>query len=337
MKVVRLSAPYEFERLNVTEAPEPGAPGPAEIRVRVLASSLNCHDYAVARGWLSTDPGRIPLSDGAGVVEAVGSAVAEFQVGDHVVSCFAPTWQSGPPIQADFSQTPGDGLDGYAREIVSLPATWFTHAPQGYSHAEAATLPTAGLTAWRALMSEGQLTAGETVLVMGGSSVSIFALQIAKAMGASVIATSFSEAKLEKLKALGADHLINYREYPDWGLQVRELTGGVGVDHVIEVGGPVTMPQSTQAVRVGGRMSLIGVLSAGLGEVPFATLLQRQLRVQGITAGSRTHQLDFIRGIEANRLPPVIGGAFPLEQLGRAFLHEEDGAHFGKTVVAIQA
>jgi NADPH:quinone reductase-like Zn-dependent oxidoreductase len=335
MKAVHLSAPYELEHLSVSTGPEPGEPGPGEIRVRIHASSLNYHDYAVVRGWLPTAAGRIPLSDGAGIVEAVGTGVEEFKVGDHVVSCFSPTWQDGPPKIAGFSETPGDGLDGYAREQVVVPSTWFTHAPERYSHAEAATLTTAGLTAWRGLVNEGGLIAGETVLVMGSGGVSIFALQIAKAMGATVIATSSSDAKLERLMALGADHAINYRSTPEWGTAVRDWTGGIGVDHVVEVGGPATMAQSTQAVRVGGHMSLIGVLTGFSGDIPFATLLQRQIRAQGITVGSRAHQLSFVRGLNATGIKPVIDRVFPIEELGAAFLHEETGAHIGKIAITL--
>ena len=192
MKAVTVTAPGGLERLRVVSLPDPSPPKAGEILVRLHASSLNFHDYAVARGFAPTADGRIPMADGAGVVEAVGGGVTEFAVGDRVVSCFFPTWLEGVPPLADFSKTPGDGLDGYARELVVTPATWFTRAPKGFSHAQAATLPTAGLTAWRALVSEGGLKPGDTVLVLGTGGVSIFALQIAKLMGVTVIATSSS-------------------------------------------------------------------------------------------------------------------------------------------------
>src|SRR5581483_7213044 len=215
MKAVTVTAPGGLDRLKVVTLPEPKAPGVGEIRVRLHASSLNFHDYAVAQGFLPSADGRILMADGAGVVEAVGAEVTEFAVGDHVVSCFFPTWLDGAPPVADFSRTPGDGLDGYAREAVVTPATWFTRAPKGFTHAEAATLTTAGLTAWRALVVEGGLKAGDTVLVLGTGGVSIFALQIAKLMGATVIATSSSDRKLERVKALGADYTINYKSEPE--------------------------------------------------------------------------------------------------------------------------
>lgn len=275
------------------------------------------------------------MADGAGVVEAVGASVAEFKAGDHVVSCFFPFWENGPPAIGDFTTTPGDGVDGYAREAVVLPSHYFTHAPRGYSHAESATLTTAGLTAWRALVVDGQLKAGETVLVLGTGGVSIFALQIAKAMGAAVIATSSSETKLARLRGLGADHTINYRENPEWGEQVRALTGGRGVDHVIEVGGPGTLPQSITACRIGGHIALIGVLTGRAGPVPTAALMARQLRLQGLIVGSRQDQRDMIRALEVTGIKPVIDSTFALDKLGEAFAHEESGAHFGKICVTV--
>ena len=179
------------------------------------------------------------------------------------------------------------------------PATAFTHAPKGYSFTEAATLTTAGVTAWRALVVDGALKAGDTVLVLGTGGVSIFALQIAKAMGATVVATSSSDEKLERARALGADHTINYRQHPDWGARVWQWTGGSGVDHVVEVGGPGTLAQSITAVAIGGHIALIGVLTGRAGEIPTAQLAIKQVRLQGLIVGSRKHQTDFIRAIDA--------------------------------------
>jgi len=227
------------------------------------------------------------MSDGAGEVTAVGEGVREFAVGDHVVSTFFPDWLDGEPQAEGFARTPGDGIDGYAREQVTAPATWFTRAPRGWSHAEAATLTTAGLTAWRALFEDGGLRPGETVLVQGSGGVSVFALQFAKLAGARVIATSSSDEKLERLRALGADALINYRSEPEWGLRVRELTDGRGVDHVVEVGGPDTLAQSMLATRAGGHIALIGVLTGIDSRLPLGLALGRQLRLQALIVGSR--------------------------------------------------
>ncbi len=330
MKGIVLRAPGGLDRLQLTDLPDPGAPGPGEIRVRLHASSLNYHDYLVVSLSGRAAGDRIPMSDGAGVVEAVGEGVTEFAVGDHVVSCFFPTWQDGPPTLSDFATVPGDGVDGYACEAVVRPASAFTHAPRGYSHAEAATLTTAGLTAWRALIDDGALKAGDLVLILGTGGVSIFALQIAKAMGATVIATSSSDEKLEKLRALGADHVINYRRTPDWGREVWNWTGGRGVDHVIEVGGPGTLPQSIAAVRIGGHIALIGVLTGRAGEIPTSLLMAKQARLQGLIVGSRRQQADFVRAIEAIDLHPVIDRRFALADIAAAFRYEASGAHFGK-------
>jgi NADPH:quinone reductase-like Zn-dependent oxidoreductase len=330
MKAVTLTAPGGLDRLKYVDVREPGAPAAGEIRVRVHASSINFHDYAVVRGFIPSSDGRIPLADGAGVVEAVGSGVTEFAVGDAVVSCFFPPWQDGRPPVADFSRTPGDGLDGYAREIVVHPATWFTKAPRGFSHAEAATLTTAGLTAWRALVVDGGLKAGDTVLVLGTGGVSIFALQIAKLMGATVIATSSSDEKLERARALGADHTINYKSEPEWGKAVRHLTNGLGVDHVVEVGGPGTLPQSIMAARIGGHISLIGTLTRQSGDLPLGLMMLKHVRLQGLVVGSRRMQQEMVRALDANGLRPILDRSFALEALPDAFRHEESGRHFGK-------
>jgi NADPH:quinone reductase-like Zn-dependent oxidoreductase len=310
--------------------PDPGQPAPGEIRVRLHASSLNFHDYLVVTGKIQTADRLIPMSDGAGVVEALGEGVSEFTVGDHVVSRFFPEWQDGPPAVGDFSTVPGDGVDGYARQAVVCPATWFTPAPRGFSHAEAATLTTAGLTAWRALVVDGGLKAGDVVLVLGTGGVSIFALQIAKMMGATVIATSSSDEKLERVRAMGADLTINYRQHEDWGTRARDWTSGRGVDHVIEVGGPATLAQSITAARVGGHISLIGVLTGLGGEVPTAALMVKQVRLQGLIVGNRRHQIDLVRAIDATGLRPVIDRSFALAAIADAFRHEESGAHLGK-------
>jgi len=330
LKRITLRSPGGLDRLELIEMLDPGPPGPGEIRVRLHASSLNFHDYGVVSGRMPTADGRIPMSDGAGVVEAVGEGMTEFKIGEHVVSCFFPGWLDGPPPVSDFSTTPGDGVDGYAREVVVRPATWFTRAPTGFSHAEAATLTTAGLTAWRALVVNGGLKAGDVVLVLGTGGVSIFALQLAKAMGATIIATSSSDEKLERVRALGAGYTINYRQHEDWGMRARDWTGGHGVDHVVEVGGPGTLAQSIAAVRLGGHISLIGVLTGGAGEVPTGALMAKQARLEGLIVGNRRQQMDFVRAIEASGLRPVIDRSFGLAEIADAFRYEASGAHFGK-------
>lgn len=335
MRAVQLRAPASLDNLTSVDLPDPGAPGPGEIRVALAASSLNFHDYAVVAGMIPAADGRIPMSDGAGTVEAVGEGVTQFKPGDTVVSIFFPDWNDGAPPTTAFKRVPGDGIDGYAREAVVTPQHWFTHVPKGYSAAEGATLTCAGLTAWRALFVDGQVQPGSTVLVQGTGGVSIFALQFAKAAGARVIATSSSDAKLARLKELGADDLINYKEVAAWGAKALELTAGRGVDTVVEIGGAGTLDQSMVATRVGGHVALIGVLAGFAGPVQTALLMSKSLRVQGLTVGSRQQQLDMIAGIEANGIRPVISDHFPLANLADAFRHQIANAHFGKIVVDI--
>ncbi len=335
MKAIRIAAPATLDTLQFVDVADPGAPGPGEIRVRLTASSLNFHDYAVVMGMIPAADGRIPMSDGAGTVEAVGEGVTQFQPGDTVVSTFFPEWIDGAPPATAFRGVPGDGIDGYARQAVVTPQHWFTRAPRGYSAAEAATLTCAGLTAWRALFVDGAVQPGSTVLVQGSGGVSVFALQFAKAAGARVITTSSSDAKLERLKALGADETINYKDAPAWGARALQLTGGRGVDTVVEIGGAGTLDQSMVATRVGGHVALIGVLAGFAGPVQTALLMAKNLRVQGLTVGSRQQQLDMIAGIEANGIRPIISDHFPLERLADAFRHQAANAHFGKIVVDI--
>jgi len=331
MRAMLARQPGGLDKLELVDLPEPGAPGAGEILVRLRASSLNYHDYLVAARGLAEDR-RVPMSDGAGEVLAVGEGVSEFAVGDRVVSTFFPTWIDGPGRLDDMASVPGDGVDGYARELAVMPAAGFTRAPAGYSHAEAATLTCAGVTAWRALVPHGPVSPGQTVLVMGTGGVSIIALQLAKAMGARVIATSSSDEKLERLKALGADHVVNYRTTEAWGRKVFELSDG-GVDHVVEVGGPGTLDQSMEATRVHGHIAFIGVLTGFQGPVNTGLLMTRQIRLQGVIVGSRRDQLDLVRAVEANAIKPVIDRNYPLEALADAFRHQESGRHFGKICV----
>jgi NADPH:quinone reductase-like Zn-dependent oxidoreductase len=335
MKAIAITAPGGLDNLKLVDMAEPAAPGAGEITVRLRASSLNYHDYAVVKGMIPTGDGRIPMSDGAGEVTAVGEGVTDYKVGDSVVSTFFPYWLDGTPPRDAFTRVPGDGIDGYAREAITAPTTWLTPVPNGYSHAEAATLTCAGLTAWRALVVDGEIKPGATVLVQGTGGVSIFALQFAKAMGCTVIATSSSDEKLERLKALGADHLINYKSIPAWGAKALELTGGVGVDHVVEIGGAGTLDQSMVAARNGGHVAVIGILAGYAGPVSTVMLMAKQLRVQGLTVGSRQQQLDMIRSINISGIKPVLDKSFALADLAYAFSHQESNTHFGKIVVEI--
>jgi NADPH:quinone reductase-like Zn-dependent oxidoreductase len=334
MRAIKLTKPGGLDRLGPVDV-TPRVPQRGEIQVRVEGSSLNFHDYAVVSGMLPVDDGRIPMSDGAGTVTAVGEGVTEFAVGDAVLSCFFPQWQDGEPEVSKLLGVPGDHADGFAAQTVTMPARAFTRAPRGYTAAESATLTCAALTAWRGLMVEARIKPGDVVLTQGTGGVSIFAVQFAKAAGCTVISTSSSDDKLERLKALGADALINYRETPDWAGRALALTDGRGVDVVVEIGGAGTLPQSIKAVRVGGHISLIGVLAGFAGEVPTAALFGKNATLKGITVGSRAQQIDMIRAIEGNGIRPVIDSSFPLEGIADAFRHQESQRHFGKICLDI--
>ncbi|WP_407491906.1 NAD(P)-dependent alcohol dehydrogenase [Pseudooceanicola sp. MF1-13] len=335
MKQISLTAPGGLDNLVMTDVADAAAPAAGEITVRLHANALNFHDYLVCTREIGAADGRIPMADGAGEVTAVGDGVSEFSVGDAVVSCFFPDWQDGDDLPSGFARVPGDGIDGYAREAVTLPATWFTRAPKGWTHAEAATITTAGLTAWRALVVDGGLMPGQTVAVLGTGGVSIYALQLAKAMGARVIATSSSDEKLAKLTDMGADHVINYRTTPDWGTEMQRLTDGRGVDLVVEVGGPATLAQSIEAGRPGAHLALIGVLTGISGEIPTAAMMRKQQKLQGLIVGSRKHQMDFVAALETLGIRPVIDSTFGLADLAGAFRHQGSGAHFGKICVTM--
>lgn len=334
MRAMRIRQPASLDSIELGTA-EDRAPGTGEIRVRIHAASLNFRDNLVTTGFFPAPDGLIPLSDGAGEVVEVGEGVSEFAPGDAVVSTFHPAWLDGHIERAQLIGGPGGPADGFACEFATRPATHFTHAPKGLSHAEAATLTCAGVTAWRALVTDGQVKPGDHVLVLGTGGVSLFALQFAKAAGAVVIATSSSAEKLERLKALGADHVINYRDVEKWGEAALALTGGMGVDHIVEVGGPNTLPQSIAAARTGGHIAIIGAVGGFEGGIPFATVQAKRLRVQGVTVGSRRDQLDMVRAIEANGIKPVIDRTFALEKLADAFRHLQSGQHFGKICITV--
>lgn len=335
MRGYRIGSSTGLDRLEICDLPDPGAPGRGEIRVNIKATSLNYHDYRISTGEAVTAIGRTPMADGAGIVEAVGEGVDAFSCGDHVVSLFFPNWLNGDAHISNFDFTPGDGIDGYACETVVRPAAHFTLAPKGYSHAEAATLPTAGLTAWRSLVSLGRVKSGDTVLVMGTGGVSIFALQIAKAAGARVLATSSSDEKLRRLESMGAEQLVNYRTTPAWGRAIAKMTGGVGVDHIVEIGGSATLAQSLEALRVGGNLALVGALTGRSGNLPLASMIVRQIRANGVVVGSRHEQLMMIKGFESTGVRPIIDRNFGFEDLQSAFSYQISGTHFGKICVNV--
>ncbi|MFK8052545.1 MAG: NAD(P)-dependent alcohol dehydrogenase [Woeseiaceae bacterium] len=315
--------------LDETDIADPEA---GEVQVAWKATSLNFHDYLVAAGQIPVSAGRVPMSDGAGEVVAIGAGVLDWKPGDRVMSTFFPLWREGRARMSNMIAVTGETVDGFAAERSNVAATAITRMPNGYSFAEAATLPCAGLTAWRGLVAEGQLKAGDKVLVEGSGGLSIFCLQIAKAAGAEVYATTSSAEKMERLKALGADHVVNYREDPKWGKTVAQLSGG-GVDHVIDVGGGATIQQSTEAVGIGGHIVLVGILGGRKGEIVFPKYFFKQVKLSGIAVGSHAMQADMVSAIEISDLKPVIDRTFGLDELAAAFEYQISGQQFGKIVV----
>lgn len=332
---MRIAAPASLDNLTIGEASAP-PPGPGEIKVQIRAASLNFRDGLVANGFFPVRDGLIPLSDGAGEVLEVSEGVSEFSPGDAVVSTFHPKWLDGFMDKAELDNTPGGPADGFACEEATRPASHFTHAPAGYSPAEAATLTCAGVTAWRAIVTDGKVRPGEAVLIQGTGGVSLFALQFAKMAGATVIATSSNTDKLDRLRELGADHVFNYRETPDWGAQVLELTGGLGADHIVEVGGPNTLGQSCVAARTGAHIAIIGAVGGfDIDTIPFAIVQAKRLCLQAVTVGTRRDQIEMVRAIEAHGIKPVIDSTFPLKKLADAFRHLQSGGHIGKICITI--
>lgn len=335
MKAIRLQHPAGLDNLKLVDAEAP-PPGPGEIKVRIRGASLNFRDGLVVNGFFPAKDGLVPLSDGAGEVLEVGDGVSEFAPGDAVVSTFHPKWLDGHMERSQLDNAPGAPADGFACEEATRPATHFTRAPANLSHVEAATLTCAGVTAWRALITDGKLKPGATVLVEGTGGVSLFALQIAKAAGATVIATSSTAAKLDRLKAMGADHVLNHRENPEWGQAVLDLTGGLGVDHIVEVGGPNTIGQSFIAARTGGHVAIIGAVGGfDIDTMPFAIVQAKRLCLQAVTVGTRRDQQDLVRAVEALDIRPVIDRRFPLSELAEAFRAMQSGEHVGKICIEI--
>ena len=304
-----------------------------QILVQIKASSLNYHDYAVVSGMWGPAEDRIPMSDGAGEIVAIGSDVKNFKVGDHVVSTFFPDWDKGEPIYSDFKTVPGDGVDGYACDHVAVDENFFTKAPMHWSHLESSTLTTAALTAWRALFEDVNITKNDTILIQGTGGVSIYALQFAKMIGARVVATSSSDAKIKRLYELGADHCINYKKTSEWGSAVLDWTNGQGVDYVVDVGGPNTINHSLMACKVNGHISFIGILSGLDGKLDMINLLLKQIKIQGVLVGSRQHQLNMINAINQYQFKPVVDKVFPFESLIDAFKYQESNQHFGKICI----
>ena len=345
-----------IDDLRRVERPDPRPPKVGEVLVAMRAASLNYRDLGIVRGGYLRNDTRpvIPLSDGAGEVIAVGEGVSEWAAGDRVVGSFVQDWTAGPPTDAALRTSLGGGIDGVLCERRLFPVASLARVPASFSYAEAACLPCAGLTAFHGLgfdlhgrgddVGRGgedglgdrwAVTADQTVLTLGTGGVSIFALQIARAVGARVIVTSSSDEKLSRAAELGASDTVNYETHPEWDALVRDLTGGQGVDHVIEVGGPGTLARSIACTRVGGQIALIGVLAGADGRPDLMPAVFNCLRINGIYVGSSRMLRRFVGFCEEHAIRPVVDRTFAFEEAADAYRHLKSGQHFGKVTIDI--
>ncbi|MBL8660377.1 MAG: NAD(P)-dependent alcohol dehydrogenase [Rhodospirillales bacterium] len=334
MEVWQLTSGFALDKLELGERPD-AEPGPGEVLLEMRAASLNYRDLLTVRGGYgprNTLP-LIPLSDGVGEVVATGAGVERVAVGDRVAPTFFPEWIGGDPTQAKFRTTLGGPLDGVLRRRMCIAADAVVRVPEHLSDAEAACLPCAGLTAWSAIATLGRVGPGDVVLVQGTGGVALFALQFAKIAGASVILTSSRDDKLARGRQLGADAVINYRTTPEWDKAVKALTGGAGCDHVVELGGAESLARSVRAVRIGGVISLIGVLSGADATFALPLVVMRNLRLQGVTVGSRDGFEAMCRAIATHRLHPVVDRVFRFKDAPKAFAAFAEGRHFGKICI----
>ena len=328
----RLKEKPSLDTLRIETLDKP-SPGEGEVLMKVGASSLNFHDYLVVAGHIPVKTGLIPMSDGAGEIVEVGEGVDKKMVGQKGIGSFFPRWLSGPPRLETNVAVSGETIDGFAAEYVVIPANSVTPVPAGFDYAQAATLPCAGLTSWRALVVEGQLKAGDTVLVMGTGGLSLFTIQLAKTLGINTIVISSSDEKLAYAKSLGATHLINYKKVPEWSVEVKKITNGRGVELIMEVGGASTMTQSQASACIGGKILLIGTTGNTPPEINFSHAVMKHLRIDGMAVGSIEHQLAYTQHVEATGITPIIDRSFTFDCLADAFRYQLEQNHLGKIVV----
>ncbi|HUS96318.1 MAG TPA: NAD(P)-dependent alcohol dehydrogenase [Hyphomicrobiaceae bacterium] len=336
MRVWQIVSGGGVDTLKLAEQALP-QPGPGQVLVKVHASAINYRDLSTIEDPVSRNlpyP-TVPNSDAAGEIVAIGSGVEGFKIGDRVISCFFQDWLDGPITAQAMASALGGARQGVLAEFVALSASGVIPMPEHLNWQEAATLPVAALTAWHALTEPRPVLAGETVLLLGTGGVSVFAQQFCQIMGARTIATSSSHDKLERMLSLGAWQTINYRDTPDWDAKVLELTDGLGVDRVVEVGGPGTLQKSIAAVRVGGIIGLIGTLTSPAGAISPTTLMRKSITLRGIYDGSRQQFSAMNRAIIHHKLKPVINKTFTFEDAQSAYHYMRSGQHFGKLVITV--
>ena len=336
MRVFQIQGDWGMDHLQVATRPDP-KPGPGQVLLRMKAASINYRDLLVPGRGYGSFTGNLPLipiSDGVGEVVETGAGVTRVKVGDRACPCFNQGWIAGAPDLERMTQTLGGPIDGTMADLMCLPEGGVVKAPAHLSDVEAATLPCAALTAWSAVVTYEDLGPGSRVLVQGTGGVALFALQFAKLLGAHVTIISSSDEKIARAKSLGADGAINYRTTPEWAKATREITEGRGYDHIVELGGEKTLPQSLRCIRPGGTLSMIGVLSGGALAAPLGLVVTRQVRLQGITVGHRDGFEAMMRAIDQHKLKPVVDRVFAFEALKDAMAHLKSGAHFGKICIA---
>lgn len=332
MKAYQIKGGFGLDKLEIVDLAVP-TPGPGEILVHMKSATLNYRDLLIISGVYNPKLKLplIPVSDGSGIVEAIGEGVRDFEIGDAVIPLFNQSWMGGPPSFKRLTGTLGSPIDGVMAEKRVFKARGLVKKPDYLNFDEASSLPCAAVTSWTTLVSEARLTAGQRVLIQGTGGVSIFALQFAKALGAEVVLTSSSDEKLARAKAMGADHLINYREHPNWSEKVKEVTHGEGVDVVVEVGGAGTLDQSLRCLKFGGFIGVIGVLAGASCDIPLTRILMQHARLQGITVGSRDDMEAMLRAMHHHKIKPVLDEkSFGFDDLEAALMHMGSGRHFGK-------
>ncbi len=332
MKAFEIQNSFGLDALNLIERAEP-SPGYGQVLIKLRVVSLNYRDLMVVKGLYNPNIPLplIPFSDGVGEIVALGEGVTRVKIGDRVAGIFFQKWLSGKLTEEKTRSALGGGIDGLLAEYAVLHEDGVVSVPEHLTDVEAATLPCAAVTAWNAL--SGNVKAGDSVLIQGTGGVSLFALQFAQVLGAKVIATSSSDKKLERSQSLGVTETINYKQTPDWGKKVQEITGGV--DHIVEVGGAGTLNESLKAVNYGGTISLIGVLTGVKGEISTGAILMKNVRVQGIYVGSREMFEDMNRAIALHKIRPICDRVFPLEFVRYALEYMESGEHFGKICIQL--
>lgn len=338
MRVFQVEGSWSMENVTLGERPEP-TPGPFQVRLQMRASSVNYRDLLVPLRGYGSRQQRLPLvllSDGVGIVDRIGEGVTRVTPGERVCPLTFQSWIAGPPSKETLSATLGCELDGTMAEYMVLDQNAVVRAPPHLSDEEAASLPTAAVTAWRAIVTEGHVKPGDKVLVQGTGGVALFCLQFAKLLGAHVTVISSSDEKLARALAMGADAGINYRTTPEWGRRARDIVAREGLDYIVDVGGQDTLPQSLRAVRAGGSIALVGVLSGAAINVGLGSVVTRHVRLQGITVGNRQDFESLARAMSQHELHPVVDRVFAFEKLREAFAYLKTARHFGKVCIRHQ-